>query len=153
MSSQRVVPAGAHDDVGAEHLAIRSGCIGVIADADFARGDTVSSSRALSSVSSKAVKRSLARSKTECTRHLPPDSRASRPAFATDVASTRRTGRPLAAATPASREPAPIKRQTSRSSQSAELRSRLRSATFDNEASPIASAHAAVSLSPRVPQQ
>jgi hypothetical protein len=37
--------------------------------------------------------------------------------------------------------PAPINRQTNLSSQSTELRSRLRSATFDNEASPIASAH------------
>ena len=98
-------------------------------------------------------KRSLARSYTECMRHLPPDSRALRPALATDVASTRRTGRPLATARLVAHALPPSNRPTSRSNQSAELRSRLRSATFDNDASPTASAQAAANRNPYALQQ
>src|SRR5262249_3480171 len=61
--------------------------------------------------------------------------------------------RPLPAAATEAPAPAPIRRPTRISSHGTDLRSRLSSATFESEARPTVSAHAAVSLSPIAPRQ
>ena len=75
--------------------------------------------------------------------------RASRPAFDTELPSRMRINRPLAA----SGHPRATSPATSRDSHCAVLRKRPNKATSDTDATPIASAHAAVPRSPAWPKQ
>jgi hypothetical protein len=109
-----------------------------------------------SSLSAKAPKRSLGRSKALWMRHTPLPRLAGAPALGTAVASRIRISRPRLAGGARRRHPGRRRGRLwpiSTPNHSPHWRSRRSSATFDRSAGPLAAAQAAVSRKPCWPRQ